>query len=101
MLDVGRCRAVGEELAQSVSSAAASVVSFERELQISKITPLPGYAWHKFKHFAACSECQFSISFLYVLHSRNAAPSPQPTCNRTLAQLFFPTLNQDVITEFL
>lgn len=95
------CRGVGEELAPSLSSAFPSVVSLKREPRLSKITLLPDHAWHKYKHFAACSECQFPIFFLHVLQSWSEAPSLQPTCSTTLAQLIFPTLNRDVITAFL
>lgn len=74
---------------------------FKRDPRISKITSLPGYAWHKFKHFASCSEWQFSICFFHILQSWNEAPSLQPVCDTTSARLVFPTLNRGVITAFL
>ncbi|XP_056213657.1 ras and Rab interactor 2-like isoform X3 [Falco biarmicus] len=73
---------------------------FQREPQTSKIAPLPGYAWHKFKYFAAFPECQFSISFLHIC-SPETKRLPYNKRVTASAQLIFPTLNQDVIAARL
>lgn len=100
-LDAGGYRGAGEELALMLSSVSPSVFSVRREPPISRMIPLPSCAWHRCKHFAACSECQFFISFPYILQPWNEALSLYPLCNTTPAQLVFPTLKQDVIAAFL
>lgn len=67
----------------------------------NQIPPLPGCAWHKFKHFAVCSECQFFVFYLWVLQSWDGASSLQPAWNTPVAPVIFLLGNQGVVMVFV